>query len=113
MIKAKRPIFTPDGRYIVVRGRLWRSSNPNLAPAGRQRLVEQLMDARRAVRSASQSGETDNLRAARAKVQITKEALGERGAVWWSDEAPDLNRTLVINTPYAEWWTSYVSEEQE
>ena len=25
---------TPDGRYFVVEGRLWRTSNPALAPAG-------------------------------------------------------------------------------
>jgi hypothetical protein len=43
---------TPDGRYPVVRGGLWRTSNPSLAPGVRQALVEQLMAERRAVRSA-------------------------------------------------------------
>lgn len=43
---------TPDGRYFVVRGRLWRRSNPALDPANRERLVQQLMDARRAVKTA-------------------------------------------------------------
>ena len=46
------PPVTPDGRYIVVRGRLWRRSNPNLSPEQRQVLVAALMDARRAVRAA-------------------------------------------------------------
>jgi hypothetical protein len=32
-----------------------------------------------------------------------KEALGERGPVWWTDGAPDFNRKLVKNTPYADW----------
>ena len=41
---------TPDGRYIVVRGRLWRKSNPNLGDEKRDRLVHELMDARRAVK---------------------------------------------------------------
>jgi hypothetical protein len=27
---------TPDGRYFVVKGRLWRMSNPHLAPEHRQ-----------------------------------------------------------------------------
>ena len=108
MTEPPRPITTPDGRYIVVRGRLWRSSNPNLAPVDRQKLVDQLMDARRAVRSALRSGEPDALCAARTAVQNTKEALGERGEVWWPDGAPDMNRRLVTNTPYAEWWASYV-----
>jgi hypothetical protein len=102
----QRPIVTPDGRYIIVRGRLWRSSNPDLLPADRQQLVKQLMDARRAVRSALRSGDPHALSAARSAVQETKEALGERGKVWWTDGAPDLNRTLVVNTPYAEWWNA-------
>ena len=31
-------------------------------------------------------------------------AKGERGAVWWTDGAPDLNRHKVAGSPYAEWW---------
>ena len=38
---------TPDGRYIVVRGRLWRTTNPNISETERERLVKHLMDARR------------------------------------------------------------------
>jgi hypothetical protein len=40
---------TPDGRYFVVKGRLWRMSNPGLDPEQRQALVNQLMQARRQV----------------------------------------------------------------
>jgi hypothetical protein len=36
-------------------------------------------------------------------VHAAKVALGERGPVWWADGAPDLNRRLVRNTPYADW----------
>ena len=43
---------TPDGRYFVVRGRLWRKSDPALDEATRNRLVKDLMSARRAVRDA-------------------------------------------------------------
>ena len=70
------------------------------------------MDARRAVRSALRSDEAIALQAARSAVQNTKEALGERGAVWWADGAPDQNRMLVINTPYAEWWTRHLKADQ-
>jgi hypothetical protein len=96
------PLLTPDKRYIIVRGRLWRAANPNLAPAKRKRLVRELMRARRAVGA----GEPNSVarRKARADVQKAKEALGERGLVWWRDGAPDLNRKLVRNTPYAAWW---------
>jgi hypothetical protein len=95
---------TPDGRYFVVRGRLWRLSNPALDPLKRETLVHELMVARRAVRSAR--GNAEALASARAQVDAAKRALGERGPVWWTDGVPDYNRRLVKNTPYAEWFSS-------
>jgi hypothetical protein len=35
MAGLKHPV-TPDGRYFVVRGRLWRLANPGLSSAERQ-----------------------------------------------------------------------------
>lgn len=96
-------LYTPDKRYIVVRARLWRAANPHLPEAERQALVQQLMTARREVKAAKQSADEIRLRAARAAVQAAKEGLGERGPVWWDDGAPDYNRHLVKNTPYARW----------
>lgn len=95
---------TPDGRYYVVKGRLWRCSNPTLGDDERQRLVGQLMTARRAVKAAKASGDPNEMKAARAGVQAAKVALGERGPVWWDDGAPDLNRHPVKNTLYADWF---------
>lgn len=92
---------TPDGRYFIVAGRLWRSTNPALPEPERQHLVDGLMDARRAVKEAK-AGKGD-LKAARAAVDAAKVALGERGPVWWDDGAPDYNRHLAKNTPYAQW----------
>lgn len=86
----------------MVRGRLWRLSDPGLDPAERERLVHALMAARRAVRDAC--GDPDALRAAQARVDAAKVALGERGPPWWIDGAPDWNRHLVKNSPYAEWF---------
>lgn len=97
---------TPDGRYIVVRGRLWRAVNPHLPPAERDRLVHALMDARRAVKAALQADDTAALAAARQAVDAAKRALGERGPVWWNDGAPDYNRHLAKNTPYADWFAA-------
>jgi hypothetical protein len=97
---------TPDGRYFVVRGRLWRTSNPALAPEVRQELVDQLMKARRQVGIAKKAGDKDSERSARAAVDEVKRALGERGPVWWLDGAPDFNRRLVVNTPYADWYAA-------
>lgn len=100
--KAPPPI-TPDGRYLVVRGRLWRAANPNLSATAREALVKALMDARRAVRAALAADDAAALKAARTQVQTAKVGLGERGPVWWNDGAPDLNRHLARTTPYAAW----------
>lgn len=101
-----KPLVTPDGRYIVVRGRLWRAANPDLAPEHRSRLVDELMDARREIKAAGRAGDRDRLAAARHAVNEAKIALGERGPVWWTDGAKDFNRYRVKNTPYADWYSS-------
>lgn len=101
---------TPDGRYFIVAGRLWRTSNPQLAPAERQKLVDQLMTARRQVGAAKKAGDAKAERSARAAVDASKRALGERGPVWWTDGAPDFNRRMVANTPYAEWHAALVAK---
>lgn len=96
---------TPDGRYFVVRGRLWRMSNPALMPETRDCLVGRLMAARRAVKQAlPERGPA--LAAARAEVDDAKTALGERGPPWWTDGTPDLNRRLAANTAYADWYAA-------
>jgi hypothetical protein len=97
---------TPDGRYFVVRGRLWRCSNPSLAPEERQRLTRELMRARSRVGAARRAGDADAERVARASVHAAKVALGERGAAWWSDGAPDYNRRMARNTPYRDWFAA-------
>jgi hypothetical protein len=84
------PVYpiTPDGRYFVVRGRLW------------------LMAARRAVGAARRAGDKGAEDEAHAAVDQAKHALGERGPVWWTDGAPDLNRHLARTGPYAEWFAA-------
>jgi hypothetical protein len=98
---------TPDGRYFIVEGRagprLWRATNPALSREVRAQLTRELMDARRAIKHAR--GDTEATRAARVRVDRAKQALGERGPVWWADGAPDFNRRLVRNSPYADWWS--------
>ena len=94
---------TPDGRYLVVRGRLWRCADPSLPAAERRRLVADLMAARRAVAAGRRAGDAAVDAAARAAVDAAKRGLGERGPVWWTDGAPDYNRRLARNTPYAAW----------
>jgi hypothetical protein len=100
---SKYPV-TPDHRYFVVRGRLWRRSDPSLDDERRADLVAELMAARRAVGAALKRDDTDGVAKARAAVDLAKRALGERGAAWWSDGAPDFNRNMVNDTVYAAWY---------
>ena len=102
------PLVTPDGRYLVVRGRLWRTSNPHLSAAEKEKQVGRLMDARRAVKRAKAADDAAQLAVARAAVDAAKIALGERGPKWWTDGARDYNRFLANNTPYAEWFAGQV-----
>lgn len=109
MRRAKTHPITPDGRYFVVRGRLWRCSNPHLDEARRAKLVAELMSARRAKQAAMRAGDAEAREAARSRVNAAKIALGERGPVWWDDGAPDFNRHLARTTPYAEWFAGLSS----
>ena len=71
---------TPKGAYIVINGRRWRASDPNIPNNLRQELVSELMAARRAVRDSRNDRE---LRESRRRVNDAKLALGERGTPWW------------------------------
>ncbi len=104
-MNSKQPALrTPDGKYLIVRGRLWRATNPSLPEHLRVELTTLLMAARREVRAALAQDDLGRLKAARAAVQAAKVGLGERGEVWWNDGTPDFNRCLVKNTPYALWY---------
>jgi len=98
--------MTPDGRYFVVRGRLWRCTNPALAPAARTALTRELMSARRAKQAALRAADAVAGEAARQRIDTAKQALGERGPVWWTDGAPDYNRHMARSTPYAAWFAA-------
>ena len=97
---------TPDRRYFVVRGRLWRMANPELPELERARLVADLMRSRREVGKALRAKDLDAQRLARQAVNMAKRSLGERGPPWWTDGAPDYNRCMVRNTPYAGWYAA-------
>jgi hypothetical protein len=107
---AQHPV-TPDSRYFVVKGRLWRLANPRLSEADRSHWVSALMQARRAVRTARKDRTAGAEATAHQNVDVAKKALGERGPVWWTDGDPDYNRYLVKNTPYAEWFAARTAHE--
>lgn len=74
---------TPDGRYVVIDGRRWRATDPDLPEDVAAQLRRSLMSARRSVGAALRAGDADAERQARARVQRAKTALGERGTPWW------------------------------
>src|SRR5690606_16869779 len=71
---------TGDGHWIVVDGRRWRAEDPALDAQVAARLRSHLGRARAAVRTAA---DEQAVRAARDRVQLAKEGLGERGTAWW------------------------------
>ena len=74
------PERTPDGRYVVIDGRRWRATDPDIPAERRAELQKVLMAWRRDVR---RTKGTDEERTSRDGVQAAKVALGERGTPWW------------------------------
>ena len=74
---------TADGRWIVVDGRRWRTADPALPDDVRERLLHHLGVGRSGVRTAKSAGDDAAVAAARARVQLAKTGLGERGTAWW------------------------------
>lgn len=77
---------TEDGRHVIIDGRRWRATNPNLPEEERSRLVHELMAARRDVGKALREGDAEAEASARRRVHDAKVALGERGPKWWEEE---------------------------
>lgn len=85
-MKPREVEHTPDGHYVIIDGRKWRATNPNLPEEERQKWVNELMSARRAVAAALKAKDKDAENGARDRVQAAKEGLGERGPKWWEKE---------------------------
>lgn len=82
--------LTDDGRYVVIDGRRWRATDPDIPETRRTELVGVLMAWRREVRRTRGTG---GERAARAGVHAVKVALGERGTPpWWEQSAAQRRR---------------------
>ncbi len=71
-------------------------------------LTRELMAARRAKFAAIRVSDATAREAARLRVDTAKVALGERGQVWWTDGAADLNRHMVRTTSYSSWFESLI-----
>jgi hypothetical protein len=77
-----------EAHHLLIEGRRWRKSDPAIPEKLRSELVHELMDARRAVLAAKRADSAQDEKAARARVQDAKVALGERGHPYW--EAPNV-----------------------
>ena len=77
---------TDDGRWIVVDGRRWRTADPALPDDVRERLLHHLGVGRSGVRAATRAADAAAVTAARARVQLAKTGLGERGPAWWDQD---------------------------
>ncbi|MFF4341332.1 hypothetical protein ACFY00_15535 [Kitasatospora sp. NPDC001540] len=87
MARNEQVEHTPDGHHVVIGGRRWRASDPELPDDAREQLVRHLMAARRALARTGDDREAEQ--AARARVQLAKVGLGERGTPWWEQTLPE------------------------
>ena len=78
---------TGDGHFVVVDGRRWRATDPDIGDDVAAELRRSLMSARRAVGAALEAHDSDAERAARGRVHAAKTALEERGTPWWEQSA--------------------------
>ncbi|MFI5933972.1 hypothetical protein [Actinoplanes sp. NPDC051494] len=85
MAREEPPEITEDGHFVVIDGRRWRATDPDIPEDVAARLRKVLMAARRDVGAALRAGEDPA--PARARVQAAKVALGERGTPWWEQTA--------------------------
>ncbi|WP_137149230.1 hypothetical protein [Mycolicibacterium sp. CR10] len=75
------PPTSDDGHHVVINGRRWRATDPQIPDERRAELTRILMAWRREVRRAKG---TQAEPTARAGVNASKIALGERGSPpWW------------------------------
>lgn len=77
-----------EDHFVVIKGRRWRATDPEIPEDRAAELRRELMAARRDVGAALRAQDEVAQKRARARVQRAKVALGERGTPWWeqSDE---------------------------
>jgi hypothetical protein len=83
---------TDDGHWIVVDGRRWRATDPELPDDVADRLRSHLGRGRSGVGVAKKAGDEDAVAAARERVGLAKHGLGERGDAWWDLPLEDRRR---------------------
>lgn len=100
---------TPDGRYFVSKGKLWRKTDPRLGDSERRAAIKAMMQARRDMAQAMTEFETQT---ARARIDAAKTRLGEAGPVWWDDGAADESGIAPGKSSYVDWWAGLTDMEK-
>ena len=72
-----------DDRWLVINGRRWRRTDPELPADIVEALKSHLGRGRSAVRIAKKDDDPDAASRARRRVNLAKHGLGERGERWW------------------------------
>ncbi|MGJ9413833.1 hypothetical protein ACHAAC_14105 [Aeromicrobium sp. CF4.19] len=80
---------TDDERWMVIKGRRWRRTDPSLPSEVVERLTSHLGRGRSAVGPARKAGDEERLAGARTRVGLAKLGLGERGPYWWEVDESD------------------------
>jgi hypothetical protein len=85
--------YTEDGHHIVIDGRKWRATDPDIPEERSAELRSILMAWRRDVRRTGGAAES------RAGVQAAKVALGERGTPWWEQSDDERRARWETDVP--------------
>jgi hypothetical protein len=72
-----------DDRWLVIDGRRWRRTDPELPADIVEALKSHLGRGRSGVRTAKKNADPDATAHARRRVDLAKHGLGERGEPWW------------------------------
>jgi hypothetical protein len=72
-----------DERWMSIGGRRWRRTDPSLPDDLVERLKSHLGRGRSGVRTAQRGRDEAAVAAARRRVDLAKNGLGERGEYWW------------------------------
>jgi hypothetical protein len=78
--------ITDDDKWLVVKGRRWRRTDPSLPPDLVDALKSHLGRGRSGVRTAKAAGDDEAVALARQRVGLAKHGLGERGPYWWDEQ---------------------------
>ena len=90
------PQRTEDGHHVVIDGRTWRATDPEIPESRREELTKVLMAWRREV---GRTRGTDEESTSRAGVQAAKVALGERGTPWWEQTKDERRARWSASVP--------------